>query len=238
MSKFFNLNQEKTKVVYHCIPVKPTGTCILPSDKYGMNISPGVRHELGMPEEGNTPLVFASDHMTKAMAFGLSGNLNEKILNSSIEGSPNELVLACDRQNLMSRERDITIYEISAKNFVNLDYADRQCVSTKSVPFSETRVAFHAKNADDLMKGGLQILAFNETFSELRGHQFVQKTMKERKQTDLYQFMGDMIREGKLIWENKAKGINPDPILAEKMNVEISASITKTSKKNQAPKPI
>lgn len=238
MSKYFDPKLKEIDVVYHCIPVAPTGTCIFPSDRYGTNIPPDVRRQLGMPEEGNTPLVFTSRYMTKAMAFGLSGGLNEKILNSSIDGSPNELVLACDRLSLMSRERDVTVYEISARGFVNLHNADRQCVSTNAVPFDETRVALHAKNAVDLMKRGLQILAFNETFSELQGYDFVQKEMRARKQTDLYQFMGDMIREGKLIWENKERDINPDPTLAKKMNIEISAGIKNPSKNKQAPKPI
>lgn len=140
-SRFYTPPKEEG-VVYHCIPVKPEGDHIRTSSNYGMTISPEVRARIGMPPEEHTPLVFAATHITKAMAFGFQGTLGEKILNSSIEGSEGEMVLACDREKLMSRVRDITIYEIPKKDFVTLEYADRQAVSINPVPFDEARIVF------------------------------------------------------------------------------------------------
>ncbi len=232
---FLAATAEKSGTVYHCIPVRAQGESIYPSDNYGTDISADVRHRLGIPMEGTPPLVFASAYITKALAFGLRGDLQERLLNGSIEGSNNEMVLACDRANLMARTRNITVYAMADRNFIPLENADRQSVSTKPVPFNETKVALRAKNADDLMREGLQILAFNENMQEIRNSGFMDKTMKElqsRGHEAIYAVMGEMVRKGKLIWENHERNINPDPVLAQKMSIDIplhQANIRKLS---------
>lgn len=228
MSKFIGNNYQSLQSgqdhqpVYHCIPVTPEGDGIRTSTNYGKNIPPEVQKKLSLSNTEKTPLVFAATHITKSMAFGLQGNLGEKLFNSAVENSDNEMVLACDRKALMERERDITIYKLSGKDFEVLPNAERQAVSTKPVPFSQTEIAFKGKNAEDLMRGGLQILAFNESFQELNGHEFINKTMAERGHKNLNEFLGDMVREGKVIWQNRESGINPDPALAKQIGVSLS----------------
>lgn len=91
--------------------------------------------------------------------------------------------------------------------------------------------------AEDLMRGGLQILSFKESFMELHESDFVGKTMKERGHEDLYAFMADMVRAGKVVWENKERGINPDPALTKRMGVTLAAPAheKRHSKKRSAP---
>ncbi|MEJ0061769.1 MAG: hypothetical protein WDO70_00825 [Alphaproteobacteria bacterium] len=222
MNEFIPSGEKEPGVVYHCIPTAATGDCIRPSNNYGTEIPPEIRRKLGLPMEGNPPLVFASPYITKAMAFGLQGSLGETICNGSIEDSDNELVLACERGKLMARQRDITIYAMADRDFVTLERADRQAVAARPIPFSEARVAFKASSAEDLMRGGLQILAFDESFKELGGYGFVKKTMETRGHKDFYHFLADMVREGKVKWENAERGLNPDPVLARKIGVPLA----------------
>lgn len=227
MSKYLKI---ESGIVYHCIPVKPYGDAIQPSDKYGATISDSVRKNLNMPATGKVPLIFASPFITKAMAFGLQGILQEKLQNRSVEGSDAEIVLACDRKKLMSRVRDVTIYEVSDKDFVTLENAERQCVSIKPIPFTAAKIAYQAKNAEDLMKGNLQIFAYNESLAELDPN-IVEKTMRERGLSTFNQFLGEMVREGKIIWENKERNISPDLVLAKQIRVEIRSSQHKNNAK-------
>lgn len=199
------------------MPNEPFGDCILPSDNYGAHISDAIKEKLNIPQNGKTPLIFASSHITKAMAFGLQGSLQEKILCTSIEGSPNELVLACDRAKMLSRVRNVTIYETSSQGFVDLDYAQRQCVSPKPIPFSNAKVAFKAKSAADLMKGGLQIIAFDEPLERLDNK--LLNTLIKGKDDDFYKMLGTLLRNKKLVWQNLESGIGLDKVLADKLNV-------------------
>lgn len=198
MSKFYKPAHSR---LYHCIPVRPEGDCIRPSDKYGMHIPEDIRQTLGMSKFGNAPLVFASPCITKALAFGLQGNLGEKILNSSIEGSQNEFVIACDRKAMLSRQRDVTVYEIPGRNFIPLPHADRQSVSTCAVPFAETG-----------------------------GYQAIEAGMREGGHRDIYGYLGDMLQKGKLVWENRVAGINPDAVLAAKTGFMPQASVAQKTK--------
>ena len=217
-SKFLQTTP-KSDFVYHCIPVTPHGDCIYPSDRYGMDISPDVRRQLNMPATEKTSLVFASPYITKALAFGLQGSLGEKIMNCGIEGSDNELVIACDRDAMLSRARDITVYKIAAKNFVDLPYADRQCVSTQAVPFKDTQVALRARNAQDLMRAGLQIISFTDAAKENVDYPSIQEAITRRGDKDIYSFVAACLRDGSMVWENQAAHINPDPHLAQKLGL-------------------
>jgi hypothetical protein len=228
VSKFLS---RKNGVLYHCIPVAPVGEFILPSDNYGATIPEDVRRKLNMPPNEQTPLIFGATHITKAMAFGLDAGFQDKIFNCSIEGSDGEMVLGCDRKKMMSRVRDITVYEIPDKDFATLEYAERQCVSTKLIPFSSAKIAYQAKNAEDLMRGGLQILAFNETLKELHGSEVLDRIEREHGDK-FYQVLGEMVREGKIIWENKERNINPNTLLANKIGVELKPIRPTVNKKN------
>jgi hypothetical protein len=46
--------------------------------------------------------------------------------------------------------------------------------------------------------------------------------MKESGLSTLNQFLGQMVKGGKVIWENQARDINPDhPVLAERLKTDI-----------------
>lgn len=217
MSKFI---KPKNGVVYHCIPVEPFGDSILPSTKCGGYLTENERYKLNVPVQEKTPLVFAGTHITKSMAFGLQGKFQEKILNCSIPGSDSELVLACDRKNMLSRQRHISIYEIPRDkfNFIEVDGRERQAISAQAIPFSDTKIAYRANNVKDLMHGGLQILAFDSTFKYLSDSGILDH-IDTLNSDDFYKYIGKMVREGKLVWENMEQGVNPCQRLAEIINV-------------------
>lgn len=217
-SKFLPATQNAKGVVYHCIPVAPRGDSIYPSARYGTDISPDVRNQLNISADEKAPLIFASPHINKAMAFALQGSLDEKIMNCSITGSDSELVIACDRAAMLSRQRDVTIYEVPAHGFVDLPYAERQCVATQAIPFRDTRVAFRAQSTQDLMRAGLQIISFTDSARQPDGsYPCLIEAMQKRGDSDIYPAVAEMLNSGKMAWENKAAGLSPDPVLAEKL---------------------
>jgi hypothetical protein len=123
--------------------------------------------------------------------------------------------------------------------FVELPYMEHQAVSTQSVPLpdmpgSKTQIALKAKNAEDLMQAGLQILSFRETFSELRDYDFSDKSAREKGYTTLNQYLGALVREGKIIWENNERGIKPSPAFAQQLSVELKALSTDEKADNKA----
>jgi hypothetical protein len=181
------------------------------------------------------PLIFASEFMSKACAFGFRGANQEKILNSMIEGTDAEMVLLCDRDATMARPRDITVYsfqdpvtgqtlyhgmadasgdairpsdtygapihddiqkklESGYAGFVDLPYMQRQCVSSQPVPFSKTKVVLHARTAEDMMRAGLQILIFKESFLNCPKYDDIARIAKERGITET-QYLGELVRK-------------------------------------------
>lgn len=227
MSKFF---KPKTCFVYHCIPVTPTGDCIRPSTGYGGIFNEERQKKYGLDQE-KPPLIFASTHLTKTLAFGIQSVLQEKILNHEIIGSDKELVLACDRAHMLTRERDVTVFKLADTNFQALNERARQSISTKAVPFNQIEIAFKAKNAYDLMRGGLQILSFKESYQELNKSGVLDKLDAKRDDKSFYVFLGQLIKQGIVHWENKECNINPDPILSQKLDIPLNMKkVQKTSK--------
>lgn len=200
--------------LYHCIPVVPEGGQINPSLNYGTDIPPAVMDKLGIQKGEKVPLVFASEFLGKALAFGFRGMDDEKLMNGSVEGSDVEYVLVCNRDVTMSKERSATVFSFSDEGFVDLEQDRRQSVSTNPVPFDKTQEAVKIKNAGDMMRAGLQVFSFKEGARELDGYRFVYKTMEERGLT-FYQFLGEMMKEGRVIWENDARNVNPHPVFKE-----------------------
>jgi hypothetical protein len=200
--------------LYHCIPVTPEGAQIEPSLNYGTDIPPQVMDKLGIREGERVPLVFASEFLGKALAFGFRGVDNEKLMNGSVEGGDVEYVLVCNRDVTMSKPRSATVFSFTDEGFADLEPAARQSVSRNPVPFGRTQETVKVSNAEDLMRAGLQVFSFKEGIRELHGYHFVYKTMEERGLT-FYQFLGEMIKEGRVIWENQARGVNPHPVFKE-----------------------
>jgi len=200
------------------MPVPPKGECILPSLGYGTSISDTIRKSLEIPLEGKIPLIFASPYIGKAMAFGLQGKLNEKFFNDTLTETNEEVVLTCDRKNMLERSRTITMFAIQNKNFVSID--QHQLVSNKPIAFRDTKVVFHATNTYDLMGKGLQILSFRETADELYNSKIIQK-INNCTSANRYHLMGQLIKNGNLFFENKEFGINPSAILIKKLGLNL-----------------
>lgn len=218
-------NAAAQRVLYHCIPVAPQGDAIHASTNYGTTIPPEVREKLGMGE-GQVPLVFAATHFSKALAFAMPRG--QGILNCAIPGTEAELYIGCDRDNMLAKKLDATFFSFSDEGFVQLPNAERQSVALNAVPFSRTTEVLKARSLQDLMRAGLQILQFRETSQALYKGNFddnlLMRIMKERGQPDMFKCMGDLIKEGTLVWENKAAGLNPNPDLAKAMGVELEFS--------------
>ena len=217
----FNAEQPAPKLLYHAIAVAPEGGAIRTSTQYGMEIKPEILAALGVTDTVHPPLVFASAHLTKALAFGLDKFANERLLNMGIEGTEDELVLAVNRDVTMSRAREGKVYAFPAEGFVELPYANRQSVSKTPVAFSGAKVVLEIKSADDLMRAGLQILSFRETVQELRGDKKLEALLDGK--ADIYSELKALIKEGRVVWENHARGINPNPVLAESLGVALSS---------------
>lgn len=76
------------------MPEKDVGEFI--TKGYGETFSHEAQKMYGFDNE-KPVLIFASPFLSKALAFGIQGGLQEKILNYAIESSNNKLVIACDR---------------------------------------------------------------------------------------------------------------------------------------------
>ncbi len=215
----FNAGQPATKLLYHAIPVAPQGDAIRTSTNYGMDIRPEILAALGVTDTDHPPLVFASGHFTKALACGLDTFASEKAMNMGIDGTQSELVLILNRDVTMSRERSGKVYAFPADGFVELPYADRQSVSTAPVKFKDAEVVLEIKSADDLMRAGLQIISFRETAKELWNDAGL--TAAINNSGDTYKSLGELVKQGRAVWENHARGINPEPVLAEKLGVAL-----------------
>lgn len=196
-------------ILYHCIPVAAEGDAIRASTGYGSAIPEVVRNKLGLPGADKTPLVFASNFASKALAFAFDGHSGEAVFNMALEGGDVELILVGDRAQTMSRPRHAALYSFSGDNFVQL--CDRQFVSKDPVPFADTRKVMDIKSAEDLMRAGLQIFSLNEHAPDL----WDDAAFK----TELFDSGGPvaglkaMMQTGRVIWENQARGINPSPVM-------------------------
>ncbi|MBI3441335.1 MAG: hypothetical protein HY052_05995 [Proteobacteria bacterium] len=215
-------NSAAGKRLYHCIPVAPEGDEIRSSLGYGSEIPKRIRDALGIDQAEKVPLVFASDHMSKALAFGLSYADGEILMNMSLEGTDAELAFVCNRDVTMPRERHGALYSFSASGFVDLieGGAARQLVSDKPVPFNAAEKVMDVKGTDDLMRAGLQILSFKETFQEMRADKKFD-ALNSSSWKLFYEGIAEMIKDGRVIWENHARGINPHSVLAERLNIKL-----------------
>jgi len=217
------LTSKKPERLYHCIPVAARGTEITPSANYGATIPHDICNKLGIEPDTQTPLVFAATHLTKALAFGLIGGDGEKLFNAAIEGTNDELVVICDREKVLNRMRDITVYSFASDAFEVLPHMERQAVSPQAVPFDQAAVELQAKSAADLMRAGLQIFSFKENFAAVYDSQ-QDRLLKAAK--SLPQALGTLLKKGDIVWENQAQGIHPNSVLAAQMGVELKPVVS------------
>ncbi len=205
------------QMLYHAIPVAPQGNEIRLSEKYGAKIPAEVLQQLNVAgTDHHPPLVFATAHLSKALAFGLDGFAGDKLMNMAIHGTDDELVIVTNRNDTMGRKRNGAIYSFSGAGFAELPNMERQLVSATAVPFSQTVKVMDVTSAEDLMRAGLQILSFRETARELWQDPKIDALLKG----DFNKGMREMIAEGRVVWENHARGINPSPALARQLGID------------------
>lgn len=206
--------------LYHCMPATPQGDHINVSLGYGSSISTDVREKLSVASTEKVPLVFATPYMSKSLAFGFSYHDKEILLNASISDDV-EYVVIVDRDSAMRKERDITVFRFQDTGFVDLPNA-RQCVSAHNVSFRDTEVALKAKNVEDLMHAGLQVLSLKKSMDEVGGFEFFEKDMRKNGGT-LSQCLGRMIKQGVLVWENQALGVNPHAAIKKEFGLAVKS---------------
>jgi hypothetical protein len=218
----------KTDQLYHAIPGVALGDEITPSSNYGAHVPAAVREALGISQTENTPLVFASNHKSKALAFGFGGD-DQKILNATVESADCELVLLCDRDRVMSQKRSGSVWAFPADGFHELPHATRQFVSKKPVGFQNATKIMDITSAEDLMRAGLQVFSFREARHELPDIDTLLQPMSRLSTT---QFIGELTRERRVVWENQAHNINPNPRLAREIGIALAprrASVSRPS---------
>lgn len=204
--------------LFHCVPVPlKDDAAITPRSAYAISVPADTHAALGLEVEGGrAPLVFASDTLQAVLPFAFRAADHEKMIVTEIEGTSVPLVLLCNRDEAMSRARDVTVYSFSGKDFVPLTNVEGRYVSTQAVSLADATVAFKAKNADDLMRAGLQIFTVAGTHAKNGGWQAVDDAMTRRGLT-FEQYLGEEVRAGAMVWENHARGILPDPVLQERL---------------------
>lgn len=236
MSQFvpsFPDKQEHT--LYHAIPGKPHGDAITASANYGATIPPAERKKLGMPPDEQTPLVFAATKLGKALAFAIPKG--KKLFNTGIEAAGAEIVIATNRDNFMKQPIDATVYSFPGNGFVHLSNMQHQSVSTKPVPFSQTQEALKAKSIHDLMRAGLQVFSFKEDFKTVHSSTDATKLNSAKNDPELMATLAGLIKSGKVVWENQARGINPNAKLGEMMGMKAPDVQQGNTAKRAGPKP-
>ena len=103
------------------------------------------------------------------------------------------------------------VYAFSADGFAKMEKSVNHYVGLKAVPLRQTQQVVEIKSAADAMRHGLQIFTFANPFP---------KTPADPQFPDLRDFRfardaGPLLATGELVWENDARGINPDPKLRE-----------------------
>lgn len=197
------------KHLYHAIPTRPEGDCIRPSKNYGTRISPDIQKKLGIPEsdQEKVPLVFAANHIGKALAFCFPKAEKNILLNGTFNEEGLEYAIVVNRVKTMGTALDATIYRFSGRDFFPLEGAQQQ-VSKYAVPFHETEPVLHIKKTDDLMRAGLQIFSLEKGIEEIGGWERIEKRIHDEK-LPIPELIRILIIEGKLVWENSTRNINP-----------------------------
>ena len=216
MSKFVSSHPQ---TLYHSIPGRPRGDAIETSSNYGATLLPAERKKLGMLPDKKTPLVFAATCLGKALAFAIPKG--EKLFNHSVDAANAEIVIASNRKDFMAHPINATIFSFSAKDFVQLPNMQHQSVSTMPVPFSKTTEALKVSSVEDLMRAGLQIFSFEEKAVTLHDSVDGAKLLGYKDDIELMATLGELVKSGRAVWENHARGIGANPKLAEMMGMKM-----------------
>lgn len=211
------------RTLYHSMPVAPKADSLLASPCYSMPIPGHVKAALGIAPDERVPLVFASEHITQTLLFGFNGREKdkEKVLTATIAGTDTSVVIICNRDVTMAKPRNVTVYGFSDEGFVDLDPSTRHSVRTEPVPFSKTTKVLEATCAEDFLRAGLQVFSFREPMHMIGGWS-IPDIMANNKWS-LEDYLGHAVRNGRLVWENHERGIEPHPVLLERLADSIPA---------------
>lgn len=209
------------RTLYHSMPVAPKTDCLTASPAYSMLIPEGVKAALGIAPDERVPLVFASEHITQTLLFGFNARENEKVLTGTIAGTDTSVVIICNRDVTMAKPRNVTVYAFSDEGFVDLEPSARHSVRTEPVPFSKTTKVLEATCAEDFLRAGLQVFSFREPMHMIGGWS-VPEVMENNKWS-LEDYLAHSVRSGRLVWENHERGIEPNPVLLERLADSIPA---------------
>lgn len=94
-------SQESPNRLYHCVLGCPLGDSLEPRTLREVN---------GRSDH----YLFASHVLSKSLAFAFSYMKQEILLNAAVPGSKDEIALVFDRENVMNRNRQITVYEFDS----------------------------------------------------------------------------------------------------------------------------
>ena len=207
------MNLGSHPIVYHGIPCPPVGDFLLPSEKYGSELTQEVRTALGLAPNMKPPLLFASTHISKALAFTFSRQNKEVLFNAPIKHTDYELIVLLDRSRTMSSPRNGAVYAYSSEGYVPLSNLSRQLVSMSPVRISETSKILEITNSLDAMKEGLQIFTMHETFDQIDIKSFFRE--REERELSPIEIIKELLNDGRAEWENYTHDIKPLKILAE-----------------------
>lgn len=216
-----------TDILYHCMPHDIDGSEIRPSMGYGSTMPAQVAAQLGIGTDEKIPLVFASDHKSKALAFGFSYARGEICGNGSLDDDC-EYALIPNRDTVMKAARTGTLYAFPAENFIQA--FEMQFVSPLPVHLSETREVMKIKSVDDLMRAGLQVLSYAGDANALREERAHLSTTGV---TGWFEQIAVMVQSGALVWENETRNIQPHRALKS----ELDAALSRQSLQKKEPEP-
>ena len=74
---------------------------------------------------------------------------------------------------------------------------------------------------DDTMRAGLQIFTFSGNYAALDNDPHAVRLEQSKNDAELIPILAGLVKSGKIIWENQARGINPNSRLAEMMGIKL-----------------
>jgi len=180
------------RTLYHCLYGPPKGEALQPTC---------LRNENG--REGY--YLFATPYLSKAMAFSFSYHNGKDIcMNGPLEGTPEEFAIICNRVETMAATRPALVYAFSSEDFEPIRGA-RQYISTKSIPFNQTILAFQTNNVRDVMLKGVQIFSVEETPEEFFKPGGLNDRYGSGRSNE--EMLYSLVRDGHGRWENRQQDV-------------------------------
>jgi 8-oxo-dGTP pyrophosphatase MutT (NUDIX family) len=157
--------------------------------------------------------IYATPYLSKALVFAFNyHNGKEIIMNTALDGTPDEIAIVINRDETMAAPRPVKIYAFSDKGFDPIPDA-RQSVSTRAVPLEKTSLAFETNNVRDVMLNGVQIFSLKESMQQLEEEGFYDKYFARKSTVEA---LHQLLKEGRVCWENLGEGAGgPNPVLSD-----------------------